>query len=39
MNYEKTDVSFHVKIVSLVNQTYLNTSLNMFLGLLWDQEI
>ena len=32
MNYEKTDVYFHMKIVSLVNQTYLNTSLKDVFG-------
>ena len=32
VNYEKTDVYFHMKIVSLVNQTYLNTSLKYVFG-------
>ena len=32
MNYGKTDVSFHMKIVSLVNQTYFNTSLKYVFG-------
>ena len=32
VNYEKMDVSFHIKIVSLVNQTYLNTSLKYVFG-------
>ena len=32
MNYEKTDVYFHMKIVSLVNQAYINTSLKDVFG-------
>ena len=32
MNYKKIDVYFHIKIVSLVNQTDLNTSLKYIFG-------
>ena len=32
MNYEKTDVSFHMKIVSLVNQPYFNMTLKYVFG-------
>ena len=32
MNYEKTDVNFRTKVVSLVNQTYLNMSLKYDFG-------
>ena len=32
MNYEKTDVFFHIKVVSIVNQTYFNTSLKYVFG-------